>query len=53
MTIKQVEWANRHDWYVDCEKSQTGPGEWAVLVSDGDRVIRFESFSDLIWWAGY
>lgn len=53
MTIKQVEWANRHDWYINCEKSQTNHGEWVVLVSDGDSVIRFESFSDLRWWAGY
>ena len=53
MTIKQVEWANRHDWYIGCEKSQTNHGEWVVLVSDGDSIIRFENFAELRWWAGY
>ena len=53
MTIKQVEWANRHDWYIDCEKSQVNQGEWVVMVSDEDKIIRFESFANLKRWAGY
>ena len=53
VTIKQVEWANRHDWYVNCEKSQINHDEWIVLVSDGDKIIRFENFAKLKWWAGY
>lgn len=64
LSLKQVEWASRHDWYIGrkCVDIVGGVGEYKVKVlertrgPDGwnsDKVRWFSDWVELRAWAGY
>jgi len=53
ITLKQVQWAKQHDWYITDYVDEAADNV-VVVRNDffGDDII-FTDFNELIAWAGY
>ena len=56
MDKHDVEWASKHDWFIEAIPSQFRGKELRVIVKDdmvGGNTLVFTDFNKLKQWAGY